>query len=43
MDQETEILQEVNKNSKMGMEALNTIIKKAEDGEFKSLLNTQSR
>ena len=41
MDQETEILQEVNKNSRMGMDALTTVMKKAEDEEFKSLLTTQ--
>ncbi len=41
MDQETEILQEVNKNSRMGMDAITTVMKKAEDEEFKNLLTTQ--
>ena len=36
-----EILKEVNQNSKMGMDSLTTVIKKAEDEEFKDLLNTQ--
>ena len=36
-----EILKEINKNSKMGMDSLTTVIKKVEDDEFKSLLNTQ--
>ena len=36
-----EILKEINKNSKMGMDSLTTVIKKVEDEEFKNLLNTQ--
>lgn len=36
-----EILKEVNQNSKMGMDSLTTVIKKVEDEEFKSLLNSQ--
>ena len=36
-----EILKEVNQNSKMGMDSLTTVIKKVEDDEFKTLLNTQ--
>ena len=36
-----EILREINKNSKMGMDSLTTVIKKVEDEEFKNLLNTQ--
>ena len=36
-----QILKEVNQNSKMGMDSLTTVIKKAEDEEFKNLLNTQ--
>lgn len=38
---EIEILKEINKNTKMGMDSLTTIIKKVEDTEFKDLLNTQ--
>lgn len=38
---EVEILKEINQNTKMGMDSLSTIIKKAEDKEFKNLLNTQ--
>ena len=38
---ELEILKEINKNSKMGMDSLTTVIKKVEDEEFKNLLNTQ--
>lgn len=36
-----QILKEVNQNSKMGMDSLTTVIKKANDNEFKNLLNTQ--
>ena len=36
-----QILKEVNQNSKMGMDSLTTVIKKTENEEFKSLLNTQ--
>ena len=36
-----EILKEINKNSKMGMDSLTTVIKKVEDDEFRNLLNTQ--
>ena len=36
-----DILKEINKNSKMGMDSLTTVIKKVEDTEFKNLLNTQ--
>ena len=36
-----DILKEINKNSKMGMDSLTTVIKKVEDKEFKNLLNTQ--
>jgi len=36
-----DILREINKNSKMGMDSLTTVIKKVEDDEFKNLLNTQ--
>ena len=36
-----QILKEVNKNSKMGMDSLTTVIKKVNDNEFKNLLNTQ--
>ena len=36
-----DILKEINKNSKMGMDSLTTVIKKVEDAEFKNLLNTQ--
>lgn len=38
---EIEILKEINQNTKMGMDSLSTIIKKAEDKNFKELLNTQ--
>ena len=40
-DNEIEILKEINQNTKMGMDSLSTIIKKAEDKNFKELLNTQ--
>lgn len=40
-EREIEILKEVNKNTKMGMDSLTTIIKKVEDQNFKDLLNTQ--
>lgn len=40
-DNEIEILKEINQNTKMGMDSLSTIIKKAEDKDFKELLNTQ--
>ena len=36
-----QILKEVNQNSKMGMDSLSTILKKAKGIEFKNLLNTQ--
>ena len=36
-----QILKEVNKNSKMGMDSLTTVIKKTTNNEFKNLLNTQ--
>ncbi len=36
-----EILKEVNQNSKMGMDSLSTIIKKANNSDFKNLLNNQ--
>lgn len=36
-----EILKEINKNTKMGMDSLTTVLKKVEDYDFKSLLNTQ--
>jgi len=36
-----EILKEINKNTKMGMDSLSIVLKKVEDNEFKSLLNTQ--
>ena len=39
--QEIEILKEISKDSKMGMDSLTTVIKKVEDEEFKNLLNTQ--
>ena len=39
--QEIEILKEINKNTKMGMDSLSIVLKKVEDNEFKSLLNTQ--
>jgi len=39
--EDIEILKEINKNSKMGMDSLTTVIKKVEDEEFKNLLNTQ--
>lgn len=35
------ILKEINKNSKMGMDSLTTVIKKVDNDEFKNLLNTQ--
>ena len=38
---DVDILKEINQNTKMGMDSLSTIIKKAEDKEFKNLLNTQ--
>ena len=39
--EDIQILKEINKNSKMGMDALTTVIKKVDNQEFKSLLNTQ--
>ena len=36
-----QILKEISQNSKMGMDSLSTIIKKANDSEFKNLLNNQ--
>lgn len=38
---EIEILKEVNKNTKMGMDALSVVLKKVDDNNFKNLLNTQ--
>lgn len=38
---EIEILKEVNKNTKMGMDALSIVLKKVDDNNFKNLLNTQ--
>ena len=39
--QEIEILKEISKDAKMGMDSLTTVTKKAEDENFKNLLNTQ--
>ena len=39
--QEIEILKEISKDAKMGMDSLSTITKKAEDENFKNLLNAQ--
>jgi len=38
---EIEILKEINKNTKMGMDSLTIVLKKAEDDDFKELLNAQ--
>ena len=38
---EISILKEINKDAKMGMDSLSTIIKKVEDEKFKQLLNKQ--
>ena len=38
---EIEILKEINKNTKMGMDSLTIVLKKAEDDDFKDLLNAQ--
>ncbi len=38
---EIEILKEINQNAKMGMDSLSTITKKAQDENFKNLLNNQ--
>lgn len=38
---EIEILKEINKDAKMGMDSLSTITKKAENEDFKNLLNNQ--
>ena len=40
-ERELEILKEINKNTKMGMDSLSTILKKVEDNKFKNLLNNQ--
>lgn len=39
--EDIEILKEVNKNSKMGMDALTTVSKKVEDSNLEKLLNSQ--
>ena len=39
--EEIQILKEINKDAKMGMDSLTTVIKKVEDEEFKNLLNEQ--
>ena len=39
--QEIEILKEISKDAKMGMDSLTTVTIKAEDENFKNLLNTQ--
>lgn len=36
-----ELLKEISKDSKMGMDSINMVLKKVEDKNFKSLLNTQ--
>ena len=38
---EIEILKEISKDAKMGMDSLSTITKKAQDENFKNLLNNQ--
>ena len=40
-ERELEILKEINKNTKMGMDSLSTILKKVADNKFKNLLNNQ--
>lgn len=39
--QEIEILKEINKDAKMGMDSLTMVTKKVEDEKFKKLLNNQ--
>lgn len=39
--QEIEILKEINKDAKMGMDSLTMVTKKVQDEKFKKLLNTQ--
>ena len=39
--QEIEILKEINKNAKMGMDSLTMVTKKVQDEKFKKLLNNQ--
>ncbi len=39
--QEIEILKEINKDAKMGMDSLTMVTKKVEDEKFKKLLNSQ--
>ena len=36
-----ELLKEISKDSKMGMDSINMVLKKVEDKNFKELLNTQ--
>ena len=36
-----ELLKEISKDSKMGMDSINMVLKKVEDKNFKTLLNTQ--
>lgn len=36
-----ELLKEISKDSKMGMDSINMVLKKVEDKNFKALLNTQ--
>lgn len=39
--EEVEILKEINKNSKMGMDSITIVLDKVKDNKFKDLLNTQ--
>jgi len=39
--EDIEILKEINKNSKMGMDSLSIVLKKVEDSNFEKLLNAQ--
>ena len=39
--EKVELLKEISKDSKMGMDSINMVLKKVEDKNFKSLLNTQ--
>ena len=39
--QENEILKEINKDAKMGMDSLTMVTKKVQDEKFKKLLNNQ--
>lgn len=39
--EEIEMLKEINKNAKMGMDSLNIVLEKVQDSNFENLLNTQ--